>query len=40
MAIYTLCDIRPGDAAMFADVAAGDLVRNPLVAEPIHQPIE
>jgi len=33
-------DNRPGDAAMFTDVAAGDLIGDTLVAERSQQPIE
>jgi hypothetical protein len=38
--IETLRDIRPGGAAMFADVTTGNLVRDALIAERAHQPIE
>jgi hypothetical protein len=32
--------IRPGDVAVFVDVAARNLVRDSLMAERTHQPVE
>jgi hypothetical protein len=38
--VETRCNVRPGCTAMFSNVAAGDLVRDTLIAERAQQPIE
>jgi hypothetical protein len=36
----TRLDIRPGDAAMFSNIAPSDLIGDPLITEGVQKPIE